>query len=97
MQTAIFRGISDDGVYITGVKGGDEFGVKYDGQVRASFLLGGLMRIYAIYDGCWSFSVSKVDEDIDLPDWPIRLHDYGNHSVYLEIDVPDDVKVFYEG
>ncbi len=61
----------------------------------AAFNLGGKMRIHAIYDGCWSFAVGQVDEDIALPDWPIRIRSEG-YSAIVEIDVPDDVKVFME-
>ena len=97
MQTAIFYGSSDDLIEIEGVMGGDEFNIIKDGPYIATFNLGGKMRVHALYDGCWSFAIGQVDEDISLPDWPFRItqHERG-YSTQLEIDVPDDVKVFRE-
>lgn len=98
-QTAVFYGSSDDLIEVEGVKGADEFGVYVsDGRYHGSFNLGGQMRIHAIYDGCWSFAVGQVGEDIPLPDWPIRiLAQPGTpYSMRLEIDVPKNAKVFQE-
>lgn len=101
MQTAVFYGASDDLVEVEGVLGGDEFGVYQSGNGRyhGSFLLGGEMRVHAIYDGTWSFAVGQVDEAVPLPDWPVRLKWPGGrgYSTRLEIDVPEGVKVFHEG
>lgn len=100
MQKAIFYGASDDLIEVTGVKGGDEFNAygSKDG-IHAKFNLGGKMRIYAIYDGCWMFAIGQVDEDILLPDWPITITQSREvpYSTQLEIVVPDDVKLFREG
>ena len=97
MKTASFYGASDDLIEIAGVPGADEFNICKDGPYIATFNLGGKVRIHAFYDGCWSFAVGQVDEDIPLPDWPIRItqHEKG-YSTQLEIDVPDDTKVFLE-
>lgn len=101
MQSAIFEGASDDLIEIEGVKGGDEFSAwtKDDEGVAGVFTLGGKMRIRAIYDGCWSFSVGQVDEEIPLPPWPVRVEQSPRtpYSVRLVVEVPDDVKVFREG
>ena len=100
MQTARFYGASDDLIEIEGVKGADEFGLKRwceDRKVEVSqpFILGGKLKIYALYDGCWHFSLGPVAEDVPLPEWPIRYKLGGRgYSVELEIDVPDDVYVF---
>lgn len=99
MQTVVIEGSSDDLVNISGVKGGDEFGCyTSDGRYHGSFNLGGQMRIHAIYDGTWSFAIGQVDEEIPLPDWPIRIKWPGScgYSTRVEIDVPDDVKVSHE-
>ena len=100
MQTAIFRGHSDDLIYVTGIKGADEFSLSPISEsdkvdVSQPFVIGGKMKIYAIYDTCWHFSIGPVDQDIPIPDWPVRhrLHKQG-YSVQLEIDVPDNVKIF---
>lgn len=99
MQTAVFYGVSDDLVEVEGVKGADEFGVyATESRYRGCWNLGGRLRVHAVYDGCWSFAVGQVDESIPLPDWPVRLKWPGGrgYSTRLEIDVPDDVKVFPE-
>ena len=98
MKTAKFYGASDDLIEVEGVKGADEFNVVAAGPHIASFNLGGKMRIHALYDGCWSFAVSQVDEEIPLPDWPIRISQSkdSKYSTCLEVDVPDDVKLFQE-
>ena len=99
IQTAVFTGHSDDIVYVEGVKGGDEFGCYQsddDKLVHATFVLGGKLKVYAIYDGCWSFAVGLVDED-DIPEWPIRHKGFGGHSSIVEIDVPAGVRLVREG
>lgn len=100
-QIAVFYGASDDLIEVEGVKGADEFSAwtKDDDDVAGVFNVGGKLRVRAIYDGCWSFSVGQVDEDIPLPDWPIRVRQSASvpYSVALEIECPDDVKVFREG
>ena len=100
MQTAIFYGASDDLIEIDGIKGADEFGIDpiaegKKADLSQSFSIGGKLKVYAIYDGCWHFSIGQMAEGILIPDWPIRFsaHESG-YSVQLEIDVPDDVSVF---
>lgn len=101
MQRAIFSGASDDLIEIEGVKGGDEYSgmTGRDEIVAGTFNVGGKLRVRALYDGCWSFAVGQVDEDIPLPDWPISVtqHPETPYSVALVIECPDDVKVFREG
>ena len=100
MQTAKFYGHSDDLIEVKGVKGADEFSLSPILRSEAvdigqPFVLGGQMKIYAIYDGCWHFSIGPVDKDVPIPDWPVRytLHKQG-YSAQMEIDVPDDVRLF---
>ncbi len=98
-QTAVFYGASDDLIEVDGVKGADEFcnDGATDGIIAAKFNLGGKLRVYAIYDGCWMFAVGQVDEGIPLPDWPMRFTQHSEgYSAQMEIDVPDDVKLFRE-
>jgi hypothetical protein len=92
MQTLKMYGASDDLIECEGVHGTEEFNVCAEtGQAHATFLLGNALRIHAIYDGCWCFAVGLIDEDIPLPDWPIRILNSTkcSYSVALEIDVPD--------
>ena len=99
MQRAVFYGGSDDLIEVEGVKGAEEFNVYGDGPMMARFNLGGQMRIAALYiEGCWSFAIGQVDESIPLPDWPVRIeqHQSVEYSTRLEIEVPNNVKVFQE-
>jgi hypothetical protein len=99
VQKAIFTGSSDDNVYVEGIRGGDEFSCyrQDEGYVHARFTIGGKMRIYAIYDGCWSFAVGQVDESIPLPDWPVRHKGSKGYTSILEIEVPAGVTLHREG
>lgn len=52
------------------------------------------LKVYAIYDGCWSFGVGLLSEDDKLPDWPIVFGTHKNgYSMSLNIKVPKDVVV----
>lgn len=99
MKTMTMYGASDDLIEIGGVPGADEFYAEGlgDDLVQGSFILGGRMRIRVLYDGCWSFAISQLDEGFPIPEWPIRItnHERG-YSILLEIDVPDDVAIFRE-
>lgn len=102
-------GASDDLVEVDGCEGADEFNVYGgDGKViwQGDFVGAGAteqVRVYAIYDGCWHFSVGQVDEDVKLPRWPIRFEqgdeDWGSlkagpgYSVVLLIDAPAGVRL----
>lgn len=67
------------------------------GLVQASFVLGGAMRIRALYDGCWSFAVGQVDEDIPLPGWPVAVEQYeSGYSTLLRIQTPEKVAIVQE-
>ena len=91
-------GTSDDLVEVIGITGADEFNVNEQDRYAGSFNLGGKLRIHAIYDGCWSFAVGQVDENIPIPDWRVRVRQSPqvSYSTCLEIEVPDDVKIFRE-
>lgn len=105
MKTLRMYGASDDLVEAEGVPGADEFGAEGSHDIAATFVLGGKMRIHALYThvGCWGFAISQVDEDVQLPDWPIRISQYndgirpGGYSTLLEVDVPDDATLIREG
>lgn len=100
MSTVTFYGASGDLVEVDGVEGADEFGayssdpLRWHGDLIAP---GGTdaMRVYAIYDGCWHFSVGQADEIAPFPEWPVRIrqHTHKDHSVRLEIDVPDGTRL----
>lgn len=93
MKTVKFYGSSDDNVCFTNGKGWDEKGCYQSGSnpIHAVAVVGGLIKVYCIYDGCWHFSVGQVDEDMKIPVCDIRFVESDkSYSVMLEIDVPDD-------
>lgn len=92
MKTIMFYGHSDDLVHVLDVRGEEEYGaITRDNElVAATFVVGGIMRVRALYDGCWSFAVGQVGEDMVFPEWPIRFVAAHGYSVRLEIEVPDD-------
>jgi hypothetical protein len=98
MKTLQMFGASDDLIEVSGIKGADEFNIVKDGPYITSFNISGKIRIHAIYDGCWSFAPGQVDEDIPLPNWPIRIKqsEEKDYSTLLEIDVPDDSYISLE-
>lgn len=70
--------------------------IKFYGKelVVTTFVVGGRMRVRAIHaDGCWSFVFGQVDEDIAIPEWPIRVAAGHGYSARLEIDVPGDMAI----
>ena len=103
MPTLTMYGASDDLVESAGLPGCDEFNVysrdSDDNPVRASFVLGGLLRIYALYDGCWSFAVGLVDDELPWPeDWTVHIGKCKDcaYSALLSIDVPTLVALVRE-
>lgn len=97
-----FRGHSDDTVSIhtckvipnESVRGSaEEYGCAGDDIVLATFSIGEKMLVNCLYDGCWSFSVGQVAEDIPLPDWPVELKGSSGYTAILEITVPSLVEV----
>lgn len=97
---AIFKGYSDDIVYVEGVPGSDEF-YGGRGDIFTTFLLagpGGSVKVHAIYDGCWSFAVAQVAEGVPIPEWQMTLthemiREEIGYSTVLTIEVPDGTAV----
>ena len=110
MKTVKFYGSSDDLIEVEGIAGADEFNAMNDGPVMATFVISAvyaqfgilpLLRVYAIYDGCWTFAAglfNEHDEHQPCPTWPIRTSksDENEYSMCLQIDVPDDASVKQE-
>ena len=67
---------------------GGEFNVTSE---EATFIIGGQVRVFSVYDGTWSFAVGMVDEDTPLP-WPVRVQACPEvaYSVEVLIEVPND-------
>lgn len=93
MTTLNFYGASDDLFYAGPVGKEDEFYAPYSVMVAGD---GGQMVVIADYTdkGVWSIAIAPVDEDIPLPDWPMRvqLHE-GGYSTQLFIDAPGKVAI----
>lgn len=91
-------GASDDLVEVAGCEGADEFNVYGSSRLGWGADLATAaeaLRVYAIYDGCWSFAIGQADESVSLPSWPVRItqHPDVRYSVLLEIDAPDGTRL----
>ncbi len=91
-------GASDDLIEVAGCKGADEFNAygnalaMWGGDLIAPD--GTQLRVYAIYDGCWHFSVGQVDEDVRLPSWPVAIEqEERGYSTRLRIEAPDGTRL----
>jgi len=95
MTKLVFYGSSDDLFYAGPVDDQDEFYSPFALIVVAD---GGQLVVQAHYAATgaavWAISVAPVDEDIPIPDWPMRftLAERG-YSAQLEIEVPDKASI----
>jgi hypothetical protein len=103
MRTVGFQGHSDDLFCMDGERRGepDEMGcfsghasVKIvDAEGRGLIVSGGYAPNYTP-GASWVIGVALLDEDIPLPDWPMRWKTGDNgYSPRLEIDLPDSATV----
>ena len=83
-----FYGHSDDLVIVSNGKDEDE----YTDRTFNLIGIGEGMKVKAVYYGCWSFAVGKLDEDIHFPDWNIKHESHG-YSMVVTISVPDGVRL----
>ncbi len=96
MSVLKIRGHSDDIVYYELGKKKDEL---YPPESEKDPYMGTLLvhsskgrcLVHVLYDGCWSFAVSKVDED-DPDVWPCASR-WEGYSQHLEITVPKGTKI----
>ena len=97
-------GASDDLVEVDGCTGADEFDVWSDKdrvKWRGDFIDSAddeRLRVYAIYDGCWHFSVGQTDADIPIAPWAVAIRQgltpaESNYSAVLTIDAPDGTRL----
>lgn len=100
MAMIVFWGSGDDLIEVTDSSGDEEYNV-YGGSPWV-FIVGGFYRVYAIFDGCWSFAVSLIDEDTAVPDCKITYErgskekGQNDYTMVLTIETDDPVKVFRE-
>jgi hypothetical protein len=100
MRTLVFQGHSDDLFCMEGERRGepDEMGC-FGGAAAARIATaeGVGLIVVGTYSmarlprtGGWIIGLSQLDEDVPLPDWPMRWRTAENgYSPRLEIDVPD--------
>jgi hypothetical protein len=94
-----FAGGSDDIVTVTTPDGTEEYYTYERGPImwHADVTDGAIqvVRVYALYDGCWSFAAGQVNDDGPMPDWPISIRQdpETRYSALLEIDAPAGTKV----
>lgn len=95
-------GASDDLVEVAGCANADEFNTRGDWSAVLIAPDGGRMRVYARYElgGCWSVGVGQVDEDHQLPAWPVTITqapamnpDNPGYSALLTIDAPEGTQL----
>ena len=101
MRTLKFSGSSDDVFQYEEDRGGDE-AYAYGDDIAAykvSTDHGGLIVVGAYSpkaagNGCWAVGVLPLEEDIQIPAWPLRIGMAENgYSALLTIEAPDDVRV----
>jgi hypothetical protein len=99
-----FTGHSDDIICVESIRyfddntvkiSNNEISAEVDGPTK--ILVGSIGHaraciVYAHYDGCWHFSVSRRDEGIKLPPWRFEIHDDGVDNDYTVELVVDGLK-----
>jgi len=104
-RTLQFYGASDDLFEIEGTRAGepDEIGCfERIAAVKVANDHAGLF-VAALYNppkrpdglpGCWTIGICPLEEDVPLPDWPMRWELASNgYSTKLTLEAPDDVRV----
>lgn len=91
----IFSGASDDLIEISIGSKSKEFNVIEDSIHIATFLVGGALKVYALYDGCWTFAAGMIDEGAGLPDWHIETKDseLNGYTTELHMEAPEKTTV----
>jgi hypothetical protein len=99
-STIKIYGLSDDLIEVVDKIGEREYYADI-GQFEKVLNIGGQMRVLAMYgrhSATWCFAVSQVDDEVPLPDWPVRIVQCPDvaYSTQIEIDAPDNTLVFVE-
>jgi hypothetical protein len=91
----VFSGASDDLIEVSIGNKHKEFNVIEDFTLVATFLVGGATKVYALYDGCWTFAAGMVDEGTSLPDWHIetRNSELNGYTTELHMEAPEKTTV----
>ena len=102
-----FYGSSDDNFCYDVWKGNSWRGEDEIGSDTAAWIIEDFgqqgLQVVGIYAGAsdaahegsvWSVGIAQLDEDVPLPDWPIKfsVHELA-YSVALEIEIPDSAKI----
>lgn len=98
MKTLRFSGWSDDvfGEYnvskteIDNAASGKPIYCHLTSSEGEMYVIGQYSRLK---NGCWDIGICQIEEDVPLPNWPIRFSAADGWSVVLEIDVPDDCEL----
>jgi hypothetical protein len=95
-MTISIYGAGGECVIVEGCDGGDEH-YSYEHGVRRARWRGdlvapdgGMLRVYALFDGCWHLSIGQADRSAPIPAWPraIVQHPTVTYSALLEIEAP---------
>lgn len=100
MKTAKFYGGSDDLFECEGALREEIDCYERPGIYRIESLTEGRILVVGIYSpdgaagGTWCVGIQQVDEEDEIPAWPIRMVPSDvDYSVALEIDLPDDADI----
>lgn len=94
-----FSGGSDDLVELEGLIR-EEYGA-YEAEpaiFEVGSRAGRQLLVYAHYgkeSPCWYFAVGMIDEDVRLPEWPIKIENGHGYSTSLVIEIPEGVEGIY--
>lgn len=100
MPTVEIYGHSDDIVYIDGkIDGAGEYPVHQGTlcariEIRSRMFEKQRLSVYAIYDGCWHFSVGQIEEGDKDPGWLQHIV-FERYTTKLTLDVQDDAKAYF--
>jgi hypothetical protein len=97
MRLLQFYGASDDLFEIEGSRRNEPDEISPSSAVKIT--LGDEGFIVSAHYGpaltpCWAIGISQLDEDMPLPDWPIKFTTGApsrGYSVVLNVEAPDDV------
>ena len=97
MRVLKFYGASDDLFEIEGTRG-EEPDERDEGTVEVKDSEGNGLHVHCVYGvtgtACWMVGVAPIDEDIPIPDWPMKFTLGGRgYSAMLTLEAPDDAVV----
>jgi hypothetical protein len=96
-----FWGSSDDLIEVDGESFSNEICYGADSILQGVFrVIGptGQAKVYVLYDSCWSFTFSKYEDEVPLPDWNARIVDSteNRYCAELHLTLPQGTAIVWE-